>query len=435
MKRILAGYKNFLLLLVLVVLWLPLLQNKFRFADVKPLHGYVVLPKEDSLTTDKWFSGEYQLRQDSVLNVAFGFRNTCVRLNHQVAYALFNETKANQVIVGKQSYLYEIPYIDAYMGADFIGTDSVDHIVQRLKFISDTLNTLNKKLLLVFAAGKASFYPEFIPDKYKPVKVNTNYKALSKATSSAGLNVIDFNSWFVKQKARAKYPLYPQYGIHWSKYGTVLAADSIIKTIENLQHIQMPHLYYDSLRLEQPHGIDYDIGDGMNLLFRLKSFDMAYMNVMFEKDSTKRRPAVLTISDSFYWGMYDFGISKSFKNDHFWYYNKMVYPEAFKEETLTDFLDIGTEIRNHDVIMIMATEATLKDFGWKFIDKAYAYFKKPEPPHSEKYYQRLKQLYKYIQTDKKWMADIIKRAEEKNVQLNDQILDEARWVLGNDGLY
>ncbi len=435
MNRVSVTYKNTLLLMVLLLLWLPQIQNKLQFADVKPLQGDIVYPKEDSLNTRTWFSGDYQAQQEVFLNAAFGLRNTCIRLNNQVAFSLFNKAKANMVIIGENDYLYEKTYIDAYMGADFVGMDSVNHTIQRLKFISDTLGKLNKKLLVIFAAGKASYFPEFIPGKYKRENENTNYKVLSKATKEAGLNVIDFNRWFMDHKKTAKYPLYPQYGIHWSKYGSVLVADSIIKTIEHLKDIRMPHVFYDTLTLAQPHGIDYDIGGGMNLLLKLRSFDMAYMKVKFENDSGKTRPAALVISDSFYWGIYDFGLPRVFKNDHFWFYNKMVYPESFKEEMLTDYLDIGTEIKNHDVFIIMATEATLKDVGWGFIENAYTYFTKPEAPHSEQYYKRLKQLYTYIKTDSKWLAQIRQRALENNIHLNVQIVKEAKWVIQNEGLY
>ncbi len=34
-----------------------------------------------------------------------------------------------------------------------------------------------------------------------------------------GINHIDFNSYFVQNKGKSKYPLYPQYGIHWSYCG------------------------------------------------------------------------------------------------------------------------------------------------------------------------------------------------------------------------
>ena len=70
----------------------------------------------------------------------------------------------------------------------------------------------------------------------------------------------------------------------------------------------------------------------MNLLVELKGYDLAYPTIITEDGLNKTKPSVLTISDSYYWAIYNMGISKIFTNDHFWYYNKLVYPETFKQE-------------------------------------------------------------------------------------------------------
>ena len=105
-----------------------------------------------------------------------------------------------------------------------------------MKFISDTLQKLNKQLLFVFAPGKASFYPEYIPDKYLTQKGITNYQIFLEGIKQRGINHIDFKKWFSDNKYKSKYPLYPQHGVHWSTYGTALVTDSLIKKIEELRH-------------------------------------------------------------------------------------------------------------------------------------------------------------------------------------------------------
>ena len=159
------------------------------------------------------------------------------------------------------------------------------------------------------------------------------------------------------------------------------------------------------------------------------------MKPRFKNDLGKTRPRVLTIGDSFYWEIYCFYLSGVFKDEHFWYYNNLVYPESSTEETLTDYLDFGKEINRHDVFIIMATEANLKRMGWGFIENAFNYFKNGEPPHSENYFIRLKQLVDYIQTDEKWLSGIRERAKKENQILKVKIVQEAKWVLKNDGVY
>ncbi|MCZ8286540.1 MAG: hypothetical protein O9353_13905, partial [Bacteroidia bacterium] len=152
------------------MMFLPMIQEKLHLKKEYPLKGDIKLPENIEFDKEDWFSGYYQEEKEKYINSAFGFRNQFVKLNNQIAYSMFRKAKANGVIIGKETYLYEQSYINAYTGTDFLGKDSIDHTIGRLKFISDTLNKLGKQLLVVFAAGKASFYPEYIPDKYLPVR-------------------------------------------------------------------------------------------------------------------------------------------------------------------------------------------------------------------------------------------------------------------------
>jgi len=423
--------KKGLLLIVFSVMLLPMIQDKFNFIELPALKGDVKYPSDSVINKSKWFSARYQEEKETYLNSMFGLRSLFVRLHNQISYSCFNKANANGVVIGKEHYLYEQGYIDAYTGKDFLGEDSITHTLNKLKFISDTLNKLNKQLIIVFAPGKASYYPEFIPDNYLPVLQSTNYKSFSDGAKKHGLETIDFNKWFMDNKNKSKHPLYPKYGIHWSIYGCAIAADSIIRKIEDLRHINAPHFYFKTVSLEKPKDIDYDMADGMNLLFKLSSFKNAYPNMIIEDSIGKTKPRVLTISDSFYWGMYNMQISKCFSNHHFWYYNKMVYPESFKQELVTDQLDLELEIKNHDVIILMATEANLKNIGWGSIQNLTKLFT-GNYVSANKQKELKNKILGYIdliKKDSQWLSDSKMRAKEKNITLDSMLVLEALWQI------
>ena len=430
-------YKTWLLAGIFAVMLIPMIQENLHLKKEHPLKGDIQLPENIEFDKEDWFSGYYQEEKEKYINTAFGFRNQFVKLNNQIAYSIFRKAKANGVIIGKETYLYEKSYIDAYTGTDFLGKDSIDHTIARLKFISDTLNKLGKQLIVVFAAGKASFYPEYIPDKYLPVRGPTNYGYMSEEAKKARLNVIDFNKWFIDNKRRSKYPLYPQHGVHWSTYGTALAADSLLRKIEELRHIDVPELAFDGVSMEPPHDVDYDIADGMNLLFRFKSFDVAYPRMLPVNTEGKTRPKVLVISDSFYWGMYGLGIANCFENDHFWYYNRQVFPESSSKELLVENVDLGDALAGHDVFVNMATEATLRKISWGFIENAEQYYKGLAPhkaaPENVDYQNKVRDLVNYIRHDEKWFSDTKKRARERGVSLDSMLILEARWNIDHQG--
>ena len=55
---------------------------------------------------------------------------------------------------------------------------------------------------------------------------------------------------------------------------------------------------------------DSDVEDAMNLPFEIKDLEMTYPQFSFVSDSTTFKPKVITVADSFYWGMYNMGFSK-----------------------------------------------------------------------------------------------------------------------------
>jgi len=378
MEKGLPDIRRILFLGILFLLAAPFIQGEFGFVELEPLKGDIKIPEKGSLTMEGWLSGEYQKQQEIYLNETFGFRNLSVRINNQIAFNLFKKAKANNVVIGKENYLYGEGYIHAYFGSDYIGDDSTMRRMQQLKYIQDTLNKLDKDLIVVMAAGKGSYYPEYIPDKFVAEKHLTNHDAHVSWAKKLGVNLIDFQRYFIENKHKSQYPLYPKYGIHWSYYGMCLVADSMIRYIENRRNIDMPNLFWDKVNMAYPKESDYDVGDGMNLMFKLKSESLAYPEVQVQSDSGKTKPSILVISDSFYWGIYGLGFQKAFSTNHFWFYNKEVFPESDTKPILASELNLADEIAKHDVIIIMATDAKLSDFGWGFIEEAHRLYKGEE---------------------------------------------------------
>lgn len=370
-------FKRTLLGIIFAMLFLPLLQARLKFFEEKPLIGALVEPEYRRFSWNDWFASTYQEKKEKYVNACFGFRNTCVRLNNQLDFWLFRQANANGVIVGNNNYLYEQAYIDAYNGTDFIGQDSIVQTARRIAFLSELFKRRNKQLIVVFAAGKASYYPTFFPDKFRLQQQNkcTNYFRFKQQLATSTVNFIDFNAWFLELKKTSDYPLFPKLGIHWSHYGMTLAADSLIKNIERVRQVDLGNIVTKNIATSNLAQFeDKDIGDGMNLLFDVPGLTMAYPDFRFEQKDSKK-PKVLVVSDSFFWGMYNAGISSVFDQTHFWYYNKQVYPEFQTKEYFTYQVDFEQAIKANDVFIIMATEANLKAIGWGFLERAERYFK------------------------------------------------------------
>ena len=354
---------------------LQILQYQFGFIKIQPLSGYYIAAEKQDFSLKEWFAGTYQEKTDQYLNEFFGFRSFFIRVNHQICYSFFNKAKAGYVQVGKENYLYEENYIKAYYGDDYIGKDSIAQRMYMLKSVQDTLSKMGKSVVWVLTSGKGSFYPEYIPERFHKKRDTTNAEIYLHYAEQLGINHINFSGYFQSIKESSPYPLYPQFGIHWSYYSICWAADSITRYIEQLRDIEMPHIFWEEVRMRRPDKGDRDISQSMNLLFPPKTFDMAYPVVQFESDSGKTKPSLIAIADSFYWGVYSLGWGNHlFTNNQFWYYNQEFRKADVPDVLTPEQINLAEEILNNDVFLILGTDANLPNLGWGFIEDAYRLF-------------------------------------------------------------
>lgn len=357
-----------------VAMLLPLLFFFCTFIKIKPLDGYVLLSPKPDFSVHKLFDGTYQHDYEKYINDNIGLRPFFVRLHNQMQYSLFDNIHANGVVVGKNNYLYEQAYLNAYNGVDYLGKNRIIEKTKAIRQLQDTLSAYGKTFFVCLAAGKATFYPEYFPDEYvKPLTDSTNYKQFTNSFKQYGVNHIDMNRWFLHMKDTCHCLIYPQYGIHWSFYGTLLAADSIIHYIETERNIQMPEMKVENVaKHSNLKYSDYDIAKGMNLLFQMKTSPMCYpQKVEFEKDSSSVQPKTIVISDSFYWMMFNTGFGRQVLSyGGFWYYNNQIYPDSFESPLNVSDIDIKQALMEADVVMLMSTESNLSNLGWGFIDNA-----------------------------------------------------------------
>lgn len=415
----------------MLLLFLLMIQQRFQIFQLKPLKGSFALQEGPIFSINGWFDGSYQSQKQLYIEENIGFRNFFVRVNNQIAYSFFNHARANGVIVGKDNYLFEEEYINAYLGRNFIGRDSIVDKVQKLKMIQDTLKTMNIDLFVVLAAGKGTFYSEFIPKRYfSEKKSTTNYEVYLEEIKKNRVNHIDFNHWFLEMKDTSSYPLFPKCGIHWSNYGDLLAADSIVKYIQTIRRIIMPEIRINNIELpDSVRDPDDDIERGMNLLFNIPDLKMAYPSFTIIKDSNTVETKVLTIADSYYWNMFNWGISKKvFNHGQFWYYSKQIYPDSYDKPVTVDEINFKKEIEKNDVILLMSTDALLGKFAYGFIELAFDAYFGDSTSEFNNFEASVKHYENAIRNTPEWLEKVKEKAIEKNISLDEMIRKDAEYM-------
>lgn len=355
---------------------LLMIQEFLPYIKSGKLHG-AFKPKTDiAFSWKKWWTGEYQNQKEEYLNENFPFRNDMVRLNNQIDYSLFGILNSASVI-GKDKYLYEQHYIDAYFGKDFVGTSTIDNQVKEIKTLQEALSNRGKYLITVIAAGKGQYYPEYFPKEYENHKKDsTNYETFVKAAERYNLNFIDYSKWIVGNKKTSSYQLYPKTGIHWSMYSAGLVIDSLSSYMDNLTGLDLPDVSIEKVDVTSDcRTPDCDAEQGLNLIFPMEKQSYAYPTIHYNAKGKQKLRAIV-VGDSFFFPLlYHQYIDNYFAaNSGFWFYYNSVFPERPDKKMARD-VDLQNEIKDTDIIILLYRDAAIQHIGNGFISKANSVLK------------------------------------------------------------
>ena len=79
--------KKMLFISIIFLLFLPMIQQKIKLFDLKPLKGSFEKIKRPCFSSYNWFEGKYQAQQQNYLNQSVGFRDFFVRVFNQIHFS------------------------------------------------------------------------------------------------------------------------------------------------------------------------------------------------------------------------------------------------------------------------------------------------------------------------------------------------------------
>jgi hypothetical protein len=416
----------------MAALWLPMANTVLRFQRDQKFGGVYTPPLKPTFTNKGWLDGTFQEDAEKYLNDTMGFHRSLVRLNNQIRFSAFNLGDSLRE-VGPHGQLFETDYFQPHFGVNFLGEDSIVKLVKQHRLVQDSMAKRGVQMLFVMCPSKARFMPEELPRHVmRAPKVPTNMEVVLREFKAQGIHHIDMNEWFIRMKGKTPYLLYPKTGIHWSNYGASVAMDSLVKRMEQLLGKDMYNVQierYDTPDTLQPP--DGDIAKAMNLIWEPPFTPMAYpVYANPVPDSTKFRPDVLTIGDSYYWNLFGYGATaKYFGKNQFWFYNKWGY-EGSREYNVDDVF-FQEEIESQDIILFFYTEPQLRHYTSDFIPRAYRIYTDPayaarDIPVTE---EEIQGMIANILRTPDWRASIEEKARKWGKPFEEQLRSDAIFVI------
>lgn len=419
-----ANYKKWLYVFALGVMCLPFSQWLFHWAPERPLRGLQEVHHKPEFTWDTWAHRSYQDSMELWLGDQFGFRNTLVRLNNEIAFRIFNDVRANGVVVGEEGMLYDQAHINAWTGADDTAQARTLNRIALLKVMHDSLARQGVQLAVVFTASKGYYFPEFIPG-HPPEGRNTLYKQYKKGLADAGIPVLDLSQWARDRKDTSRVPLYCKNGIHWTTLGAQVAADTLISFVGRLAGKPVPRIMTGaSTCTMEVHGEENDVALGMNLLWDPAPEWLCYApwKAMGDRSSIK----LLSIGDSYYFTIFSAGITHAaFAESHFSFYFDMWHDGSGNASPQGERNAIH-DLESHDVVLYFVNDSNLGKMGWGSIETLGGYYQTADP--------RQRAIDKYsrmMRNDAKWLAEVQEKARQNGISLDEMIRRDAIYLYEN----
>lgn len=344
---------------------------KFLWIGIMILFGYLLLynnlqndDEEETAATPvespeftglAWFNGTYQDKTEAYLKNDSRIGKELLPLKNQIDFDVFDKYNMEDYIKGKKDFLLGEGGIMIYLGKNYVGDSVVEARTRMLKVVSDSLKNKGIDLLMIFTPSKEYFDPSLMPDKYTRYKKQKNtYEAYVEQCNKLGITNMDMLPFLHQLKSKyPNYPIFPQYGTHPSYFTECFIADTVIKYIERLKGVEMPHIAWNEIDYpSEPKVRDADAIAKARLKTLPQSIPLAYPRIGYTGTANARPVKVLGIGDSYYRSFAYLGVMQTaFGNSEYWYYYNSVVPETPEKKEVWEY-DLKKKLEENQVIII-----------------------------------------------------------------------------------
>lgn len=436
--------KNLTYIILCCLLGLALFASMFQKTthlwNFTKLNGVEVPAPMPALTFESYVDGSFQSGTETYLMQNFGFREPILRLYNQYLWDFYKKTYVSRgiLVFGKDGWLYEPWAVEDYYQVHYHYyasnaeqmTQQLANEAKRVFQLQHILEPYGTKLFVCLVPSKDMIYPEHLPENH-----NKNFEDETKMSARTfykeeypkmGINFLDLEEYFMQVKDTADFMLFPQTGTHWSKYGALFAADTLIRYMEHLGDVNMQNLVILPRTLEDAQSADMDLESLLNLIRPLPKPQYYYAGTTTDKDSTAVMPRMIVVGDSFWWNVvYQIPVQGIFSSSPYWYYNSTIFYDPTYQSVKE--VDLVNELLSSDFINLFYSTTQIYKMNNGFTKAALlALCYDPEEIDSVN-----RAIARGIRSDSAWMAKMEERAVSQGKPIEEVVHDEAQWLITN----
>ena len=151
----------------------------------------------------------------------FALRQQLVSLWSRLNTALLASSPEEQVILGREGWLYFAPTLPDYCGQS-LSEEELEAVASHLARIQAEAESRGARFLLAVAPNKNSLYPRYMPAAYPENHAESNWEKLRPLLDAKGVAYVDLFS--------LPMPYY-RTDTHWTAEGAAMAADKLLASL------------------------------------------------------------------------------------------------------------------------------------------------------------------------------------------------------------
>ena len=167
--------------------------------------------------------------RDAYIAENIGFRPELITLHARVSRRLFSQTGNEQVLLGKDGWLYFADTMPDFYRRNALEDAQIDQIASSIAALSQVLARQGIGFTFLCAPNKNTVYPEHMPCYASPAEGAGNLERLQAALVERGVDVLDAAALLRARKPEGQ--LYFKTDTHWNARGALVVYRALMERL------------------------------------------------------------------------------------------------------------------------------------------------------------------------------------------------------------
>ena len=238
------------------------------------------------IMTNQGINGEFTKQYDDYFTDNFAFRSDLITLDAFLYADVLGQSVSDQVIVGKDGWLFFEPTVNDYKKTDLLTDNEIYRIYRTLCIQKMYLENNGIDFIFTAAPNKASIYGNYMPDRYLVEGGRNNFEKLTALFADQNFDYVNLHEVLQSGRETGSLQLYHKMDTHWNNAGAMLAFNALLTKVAALDNA---FLFDSGVDLIPRKEISWQ-GDLSGMLYPTANLlDMQYVFDV-EKEYTAQRP-------------------------------------------------------------------------------------------------------------------------------------------------